>query len=513
MICLVIMLFTGCTDVMDNAVSTYIEVNETSVKLAPGETFAIQAKNSYKLPMTFESADSTIATVDANGVVTAVADGETTVIVRTEGNAYSKAQEARINVWTCDPDIYDPLTLVAKADGVIDISYFRGEKYGQFLEKPILYTINDGEEQTFSFDGGITVKAGDKVCLMSRNERLGWHFKQEDSPDSLLQYVRIRPQVACAVYGNVMSMISPDGNWYKNKTLKHSYALAGLFYNADIVNDESRNLVLPATEVSDCCYWLMFMGCTELKRAPRLLFKKVGVESCLQMFTSCRALEVAPDLPATTLGESCYESMFSMCYGLKAAPSVLPATDLAPHCYDGMFGGCYKMTKAPELPATKMAEGCYQEMFVGCDEVKEAPALPATELAANCYNHMFRYSNIVKASALPATELAPHCYEGMFYGCPFLTEAPELKAASLPEGCYQEMFYDCRRLASVTCLATEMTGPNAINRMLLHAGEDESVTTRTFKTSAANTRWVNKDPYEYSETIDQWYVPDGWTIE
>lgn len=502
---LVLVLLTGCTVADDNPVSNYIEVNETSVKLAPGETFAIQVKNSGKLSMTFESADPTIATVDANGVVTGVADGETTIVVRSEGN--SEPQEARINVWTCDPDIYDPLTLVAKADGVIDFEYYRDD-YGQNLEKPILYTINDGEEQTVTIGEGFAVKAGDKVRLTSRNERLGWPFKTEER--SMLQCVLIRPQMECAVYGNVMSLISPDGNWYKNRTIKHSAALSGLFMGSNIVNDEIRNLTLPATEVSDSCYWFMFRAC-DLKRAPELPAKKVGIKSYEQMFSGSTALEVAPDLPATTLAERCYADMFDMCYGLKVAPSVLPATDLAPYCYDGMFGGCYNMTKAPELPATKMAEGCYQEMFVGCKKVTEAPALPATKLAANCYNNMFRYCHFAKASALPATELAPHCYEGMFYGCSSLTEAPELKAASLPEGCYQEMFYDCSRLSSVTCLATEMTGPKAIYDMLLFAGEDESVTTRTFKTSAANTHWVNND--RSTGAIDQWCVPDGWTIE
>ena len=96
---------------------------------------------------------------------------------------------------------------------------------------------------------------------------------------------------ACYVYGNVMSLITPDGNWLKNKTIKEPYALASLLGSTNIVTHPTRRLMLPATKLSEGCYTHMFE------------YSKI---------------EVAPELPATTLVESCYSSMFKRCAKLSS---------------------------------------------------------------------------------------------------------------------------------------------------------------------------------------------------
>jgi hypothetical protein len=57
------------------------------------------------------------------------------------------------------------------------------------------------------------------------------------------------------------------------------------------------------------------------------------------MFNGCTALTTAPSLPATTLTEKCYYQMFYNCTSLTTAPE-LPATTLAAYCYQAMFIGC-----------------------------------------------------------------------------------------------------------------------------------------------------------------------------
>jgi hypothetical protein len=47
----------------------------------------------------------------------------------------------------------------------------------------------------------------------------------------------------------------------------------------------------------------------------------------------------APELPATALTNWCYFSMFYGCTSLTTAPE-LPATTLAQSCYSDMFYGC-----------------------------------------------------------------------------------------------------------------------------------------------------------------------------
>ena len=175
------------------------------------------------------------------------------------------------------------------------------------------------------------------------------------------------------------------------------------------------------------------------------------------LFESCRSLTSAPELPATTLTEYCYYLMFHDCTSLTVAPE-LPATTLASYCYDRMFYGCTSLTVAPELPAETLADNCYHGMFWDCTSLTVAPELPATTLASNCYSRMFYgCTSLTVAPELPATTLASHCYAYMFRGCTSLTVAPELPAETLVDRCYNRMFYGCTNLSSITMLATDIS--------------------------------------------------------
>ena len=160
--------------------------------------------------------------------------------------------------------------------------------------------------------------------------------------------------------------------------------------------------------------------------------------------------EISNDfLPATELTNDCYYSMFSGCSSLTKAPD-LPATKLAELCYSFMFNGCSSLTKAPDLPAIKLAELCYYSMFRGCESLIETPDLPAIELTNNCYDSMFYdCESLTKAPDLPAAELVIGCYTYMFYNCSSLTKAPDISAAELASGCCRYMFYDCKSLTSI----------------------------------------------------------------
>ena len=111
------------------------------------------------------------------------------------------------------------------------------------------------------------------------------------------------------------------------------------------------------------------------------------------LFEECTVLTSAPELPATTLSDYCYYGMFAGCTSLTTVQSVLPATTLAISCYRHMFQGCTSLTTAPELPATTLEtdverEGyCYGGMFMGCTSLTQAPELPATTLATYCYRY------------------------------------------------------------------------------------------------------------------------------
>ncbi len=95
------------------------------------------------------------------------------------------------------------------------------------------------------------------------------------------------------------------------------------------------------------------------------------------MFIECSSLTTAPALPATTLSNGCYYAMFVNCTSLAAAPQ-LPATTLTNNCYANMFQGCTSLTAAPDLPAITLESDCYREMFLGCFNLKYIKALFTT---------------------------------------------------------------------------------------------------------------------------------------
>ena len=140
-----------------------------------------------------------------------------------------------------------------------------------------------------------------------------------------------------------------------------------------------------------------------------------GEFNCL--FENCTSLVSAPKLPATTLTQNCYFAMFKNCTSLKTAPT-LPATTLAYHCYSSMFSGCTNLINVPELAATTLAERCCSFMFAGCTSLVKAPELKATTLVDYCYINMFENcTSLTTVPSLPATTLSNSCYSSMFENC------------------------------------------------------------------------------------------------
>lgn len=234
------------------------------------------------------------------------------------------------------------------------------------------------------------------------------------------------------VGGNIMSLLYGSSFTGRETTFKSTdgYVFNNLFSGMNIILTDASELILPATTLTNGCYY--------------------------RMFYTCFALRTAPALPATTLAPVCYGDMFYSC-SLRTAPN-LPATTLASSCYSQMFEMCYNLTTPPALPATTLANSCYYRMFYNCSGLTAAPALPATTLTQSCYNYMFS-------------------------GCSSLVTSPVLAAPTLVQNCYSFMFERCRNLVNLTCLATDRSAQNATASWLYNAS-----TTGTF-TKAAGVEW------------------------
>ena len=243
-------------------------------------------------------------------------------------------------------DAEAPLTFEAVALGSVTVYLDEGA-----VLDPIRYRLNDGLWTEATWGEPIAVNAGDKVSFSGDNGACydeehwaGFHF--ESAAD-------------CYVYGNLMSLIDSE-NFATVTTLTKNYTFFHLFQNSDyspcvtIKNHPTRDIVLPATTLTDNCYDGLFADCHGITRAP--------------------------ELPATDLAEWCYCMMFSGT-SITEAPE-LPATVLANACYSDMFMNCTSLTAAPVLPAPTLVEGCYSSMFTGCSELNYVKCL-ATDISAD----------------------------------------------------------------------------------------------------------------------------------
>ena len=345
----------------------------------------------------------------------------------------------------------EPLTFEAVEAGTITVKYdYYGDAPSGYIQ-PIQYKLNDGSWTEVTWDEDIALAANDVISFRGDNpscyDSENWeHYYFVCSND-------------CYVYGNVMSLLHST-TFATETTLTDEYCFSDLFCNqwepnTTIKNHPTKDIVLPATTLTDYCYNSMFNGCTGLTRAPEL-----------------------------------------------------PAKVMTAYCYNDMFNGCTSLTAAPALPATTLAEGCYTFMFWGCTALTSAPALPATTLANMCYDGIFmNCENLATAPVLPAPILAEGCYSEMFMGCTSLTTAPDLLAETLVEGCYSMMFNGCTSLNYVKCLATDISAENSTYGWLTGVPA-----TGTF-VLADGTDWSVKVPTtDYDDEIQINGIPGGWTV-
>ena len=285
--------------------------------------------------------------------------------------------------------------------------------------------------------------------------------------------------------------------------------------------------ILPATTLSQGCYWEMFYKCPNLTKAPKLPATNLSGHSYDYMFGHTGLLE-SPELPATNLPEYCYVDMFSGCTNLKTVQPICATTvgngacnqmflgcsgleDIVQDAFYfttvtgtnscfGMFQECASLKKAPEMPsATTLSEGAFGQMYYKCYALEQAPSvLPALTVPVNGYRGMFRNCDSLEAApAIAATAVSNSGCALMFQACTSLTETPVLKAETLSNYCYYRMFRNSPKVDKIDCRATSISATGALKEWL-----DGVAELGTF-VKDANTEWptgVNG-------------IPEGWAVE
>ena len=193
-----------------------------------------------------------------------------------------------------------------------------------------LSDANDNVYQ-YSIDNGATwsnLANNQSTSAVNTGEKI--LFKASGlTADYLKGIGKLIPSAASSVEGNIMSLLYGD-NFVGQTVISNARQFHKLFENVtSLVSAE--NLVLPATTLTDYCYFAMFYGCSGLTSAPSILPATTLASYCyFYMFNRCN-LTAAPELPATTLVDSCYTYMFEMNANLNYIKCL--ATDIsASHC-------------------------------------------------------------------------------------------------------------------------------------------------------------------------------------
>ena len=160
----------------------------------------------------------------------------------------------------------------------------------------VQYSKNGGAWNPYS--SAISLSAGDKVSFRGMN----------DTYRTFSQCSRFVCSADCYLYGNIMSLVtdytSDADAFASNVTLTADKTFFGLFYddnNHHIKSHASKPIVLPATTLTEECYYC--------------LFSKTGLTN-------------APVLPAIVLANYCYAYMFATLhlYGARIVSRCLRVT-------------------------------------------------------------------------------------------------------------------------------------------------------------------------------------------
>ena len=144
------------------------------------------------------------------------------------------------------------------------------------------------------------------------------------------------------------------------------------------VSGSLRSLVdksMTMWKATSYCFYRLFDGCEGLVDAENLECDMLpNYYTFRYTFRNCTNLIKAPkELPAYELGQyggfSGYSEMFVGCSSMITAPKLL-APKLTSWAYEKMFQGCSSLQEVPEIHAEELAYYCFENMFENCTSLK-----------------------------------------------------------------------------------------------------------------------------------------------
>lgn len=163
----------------------------------------------------------------------------------------------------------------------------------------------------YSLNGGSTwsaLAAGNSTPTVAAGNEICWKVSGL-TPTSSAGIGAFSASGLYKAYGNIMSLVYSD-NFIGQTALLNSNQFRGLFvYNSNLI--DIKGLVMPATSLTERCYFCMFQE-SGITSAPYGLLPATTLSSQAYgyMFAEASSLTNAPDLPASSLTYQSYVGMF-----------------------------------------------------------------------------------------------------------------------------------------------------------------------------------------------------------
>ncbi len=472
LLCCLVVLFAACDDFFvneDNPISSYLSINTRPVTIKVGDTYQRTATSTSTAVVEYSSNDTSVATVDNNGLVTGVSEGEASIIATATG--YSKQTGKKIYVPVSlsyqvtvkplgtssgttptpspAPAAPTPATVTtAPAAPSGDVNEFTATALvtaGVADGGTIMYKVTTTNAKPTTIDG-FDATLPTAAALKEATYYVWYYVKADaDHTDSDISASAVTTTVKepAITLSTPMTMKALTAG-----TINVNDPQSGMKYSK---NGGAKTAVSGAISVN-IGDKVEFYGSAESYMGTNIK----GGSADVRLYGNIMSLIDENGFATATAFHWSSHNNFDRLFNhnshlIDAGGLLLPATSLTMYCYNGMFNSCINLATAPK--------------------------------------------------SLPAMSLADNCYDSMFHGCVSLTTAPELPAATLADGCYEYMFAACKMLSSITCLATNISASNCTYQWLDGAGS--SVTgEKTFYKAASMTSW--------GSGIDG---TNGWTVK
>lgn len=340
-----------------------LTLNKTKLNMNVNDTYKLKATVKASSPVTWNSSNKAVATVDKNGIITAKKDGTVTITVKTTKKGYHGKVLSKSCIVTVSKkdDSSDEPTIDPSKPDTPTLSRPEEPKENVSLVYSCLYS--DGElvisQTEITPQKGRTVLANNKIRTPSKV------YKKDKTKIKKVTFSGAVKPTSCQEWFldcENLTTINHMENLYTNTTddMTSMFENCTSLKEIDLSNFETENVY----SMND-----MFMNCSSLKTIDTSKFNTAKVKDMQFMFYNCSSLQT---LDVSNFNTSNVTDMTNMFYNCKLLKNIdLTNFDTSKVTdFSRMFWGCSNFTTL-NLSSFDTAKAWHMGwMFRNCTKLK-----------------------------------------------------------------------------------------------------------------------------------------------